>query len=222
VHIDCDLYEPIRAALEYFYPRMVPGGYIVMHDYTSMAWNGAERAIDEFFADKPESVIPLPDGAGSCVARRARDPARDPHWSRRPLPLDEWVQVSDGRLRTALREGWSGLEDWGVWGVGASHALALGPSAGPVRLEVDCATAMLGPTEWQAVTISAGGKALDVWQFTRAQNRAIRSVTIPASKKGATVVFHPSEPLLRPCDHEAGSTDDRALGLAVHRVRLSA
>jgi hypothetical protein len=191
-----------------------------MDGYSGLAWGGVERVVDAFFADKPESVIPLP--GGTCIVRRARDPSVEPHWTIRPLPSGVWVEAGGNGLRTALREGWSGLEDWGVWGVGASHALALGPSAGPVRLEVDCATAMLGPTEWQAVTISAGGKALDVWQFTRAQNRAIRSVTIPASKKGATVVFHPSEPLLRPCDHEAGSTDDRALGLAVHRVRLSA
>jgi len=27
VHIDCDLYAPLLAALNYFYPRLVPGGY---------------------------------------------------------------------------------------------------------------------------------------------------------------------------------------------------
>jgi hypothetical protein len=71
VHIDCDLYEPMTAALKYFYPRLVPGGFLVVHDYSSLAWNGAERAVDEFFADKPEFVIPLTDGAGSAVIRRS-------------------------------------------------------------------------------------------------------------------------------------------------------
>jgi O-methyltransferase len=70
VHIDCDLYAPISAALHYFYPRMTPGGFIIVHDYSSMCWDGAERAVDEFFRGKPEFVIPLTDGAGSVVIRK--------------------------------------------------------------------------------------------------------------------------------------------------------
>ncbi|WP_184852978.1 TylF/MycF/NovP-related O-methyltransferase [Paraburkholderia tropica] len=69
-HIDCDLGEPMMAGLQYFYPRMTPGGFIIMHDYNSLYWDGAEKAIDDFFADKPESVIPLPDMCGSVVVRK--------------------------------------------------------------------------------------------------------------------------------------------------------
>jgi len=29
-----------------------------------------EKAIDEFFADKPESVIPIPDRAGTAAIRK--------------------------------------------------------------------------------------------------------------------------------------------------------
>ncbi len=70
VHIDADLYAPIKAALEYFYPRTAPGGFIVMHDYMSLCWEGAIAAIDEFFADKPEFIIPIPDLAGTVVVRK--------------------------------------------------------------------------------------------------------------------------------------------------------
>jgi Macrocin-O-methyltransferase (TylF) len=70
VHIDCDLYAPISAGLQYFYPRMTPGGFLIIHDYSSLHWDGAEKAIDEFFVDKPEFPIPLPDGAGSAVVRK--------------------------------------------------------------------------------------------------------------------------------------------------------
>ncbi|MBV8458997.1 MAG: class I SAM-dependent methyltransferase, partial [Acetobacteraceae bacterium] len=63
VHIDCDLYAPTRSALEYFYPRIVPGGFIIVHDYSSLHWNGAEAAVDQFFAGRPEAVVPLPDNA---------------------------------------------------------------------------------------------------------------------------------------------------------------
>lgn len=70
-HIDCDLYEPMKAALAEFYPRLSPGGLLVMHDYASGQWPGATRAVDEFFADKPEKPILGPDKSGSALIRRA-------------------------------------------------------------------------------------------------------------------------------------------------------
>jgi O-methyltransferase len=70
VHIDCDLYAPMIAALQYFYPRMTPGGFIIVHDYLSLFWDGVERAVDEFLVDKPESIFPVPDLAGTVVIRK--------------------------------------------------------------------------------------------------------------------------------------------------------
>lgn len=70
VHIDCDLYAPFCSALEYFYPRLVPGGFLIMHDYSSLWWDGAEKAVDEFLADKPEKVTPIPDKSGTAVIRK--------------------------------------------------------------------------------------------------------------------------------------------------------
>ena len=69
-HIDCDLYEPMKAALESFYPRLSRGGLLIMHDYASGHWQGATRAVDEFFADKPEKPVIMPDKSGSAVIRR--------------------------------------------------------------------------------------------------------------------------------------------------------
>jgi len=45
VHLDCDLYEPIKAGLEFFWPRMVKGGIILVHDIT---WSGPKKAVKEF------------------------------------------------------------------------------------------------------------------------------------------------------------------------------
>lgn len=70
VHLDCDLYAPFRAALEYFYDRLAPGGFLIMHDYASLEWDGVEKAVDEFFADKSEKVIPIPDTWGTAVIRK--------------------------------------------------------------------------------------------------------------------------------------------------------
>ena len=69
VHLDVDLYQPMLAALEFFYPSVVPGGYIVVHDYN--AWHGARRATDEFLSEKPEIAVPMPDKSGSAVIVKA-------------------------------------------------------------------------------------------------------------------------------------------------------
>lgn len=69
VHLDADLYEPIKAGLEFFYPRMCPRGMIVVHDYNS--WPGARRAVDEFFCGLPELPIPMPDKSGSALIVRS-------------------------------------------------------------------------------------------------------------------------------------------------------
>ena len=45
VHVDLDLYDPILSALEYFCPRLAPGGMLVCDDYS---WPGARRAIEEY------------------------------------------------------------------------------------------------------------------------------------------------------------------------------
>lgn len=62
VHVDVDLHDPTLASVEFFYPRVNPGGIILCDDYGVSSCPGAKRAIDDFFADKPERVIALPTG----------------------------------------------------------------------------------------------------------------------------------------------------------------
>lgn len=57
VHLDVDLYESTKEALEFFYPRMTQGGVIVSHDY--IVTPGATKAVQEFMADKPEPVVEI-------------------------------------------------------------------------------------------------------------------------------------------------------------------
>ncbi|HEX8460187.1 MAG TPA: TylF/MycF/NovP-related O-methyltransferase [Segetibacter sp.] len=68
VHIDCDLEKPIKDALHYFYPKISKGGFLLIHDYAN--WDGATKAIDEFFKDKIEKIIPIPDKSGTVVIRK--------------------------------------------------------------------------------------------------------------------------------------------------------
>lgn len=70
VSIDCDLYEPIAEGLNFFWPRMAPGGMIFVHDYSSGFWPGATRAVDEFCAVNGVFGSLLPDLSGSYVLTR--------------------------------------------------------------------------------------------------------------------------------------------------------
>jgi hypothetical protein len=74
VHLDADLHKPTADALEFFYPRLSPGGFLILHDYGSGAWPGIVEAVDSFFADKPESIVRIPDKSGTAVVRRQKYP----------------------------------------------------------------------------------------------------------------------------------------------------
>jgi O-methyltransferase len=72
VLLDLDLYDPTYASLEFFYPRMSPGAYLVVHDYNNAESDWAcRRALDGFLADKPERLVELGDVWGSALIRRA-------------------------------------------------------------------------------------------------------------------------------------------------------
>ena len=70
-HIDVDLHAPMLAGLEHFYPRLAPGGMLILHDYSSGHWQGIRQAVDAFFADKPERPVLIPDKSGTAIVRRS-------------------------------------------------------------------------------------------------------------------------------------------------------
>jgi O-methyltransferase len=61
-HVDLDVEAATRAAIDYLYPRLVPGGFLVFDDYGFPSCAGSRRAVDEAFADKPEVPLCLPTG----------------------------------------------------------------------------------------------------------------------------------------------------------------
>ena len=54
LHLDCDLYESYKSSLTNLYDKVVTGEIIMFDEYDDQRWRGAKKAIDEFFADKPE------------------------------------------------------------------------------------------------------------------------------------------------------------------------
>lgn len=73
VMLDADLYKPTLAGLKFFYPRLSPGGYLVLHDYNSPESNWAvSTAVAEFNRDFSLTVIEIPDKWGSAIITKAR------------------------------------------------------------------------------------------------------------------------------------------------------
>jgi hypothetical protein len=56
LHLDADLYEPTKIALENLYPLVVRGGVIVFDEYGILEWSGESKAVEEFFADKKVEI----------------------------------------------------------------------------------------------------------------------------------------------------------------------
>ena len=71
VYLDADVYEPTVQCCEYFWPRLSSGGYLLCHDYWLSSipppvggkrdFVGANKAINEFFADKLDQLIVFPE-----------------------------------------------------------------------------------------------------------------------------------------------------------------
>jgi len=54
VFYDCDLYQPALDTFEFFWQRIVKGGYLIIHDYETEVggFAGVKKATNQFFADK--------------------------------------------------------------------------------------------------------------------------------------------------------------------------
>lgn len=51
VHVDVDIYQSVKDCVDYFWPRLVPGGIMVFDDYGFPTCLGARRAVDEYGID---------------------------------------------------------------------------------------------------------------------------------------------------------------------------
>ncbi len=67
VSLDADLYTPIYAGLNFFYPRIVQGGYILIHDFNNDNYKGVRTAVEQFCSEQNINFIPIPDSAGSAI-----------------------------------------------------------------------------------------------------------------------------------------------------------
>lgn len=62
LRLDTDWYESTRVELEVLYPRLSPGGVLIIDDYGH--WGGAKKAVDEYFKDHPRPLLQYTDYTG--------------------------------------------------------------------------------------------------------------------------------------------------------------
>jgi len=66
VSLDADLYNPTKAGLEFFYPKLSQGGVIIVHD-NNHDWPGIMKAVDDFAQSIPVPVVPVTDTDSSVM-----------------------------------------------------------------------------------------------------------------------------------------------------------
>lgn len=72
VSLDMDLYQPIKAGLEYFYPRLSKGGYIFIHDCNigHVNYKGSRTALLEFITERENiGYVMLPDNKTAVITK---------------------------------------------------------------------------------------------------------------------------------------------------------
>jgi O-methyltransferase len=55
LRLDTDWYASTRHELEHLFPRLAPGGVLIIDDYGW--WDGARRAVDEYFKDSEKPIL---------------------------------------------------------------------------------------------------------------------------------------------------------------------
>ncbi len=71
VSMDADLYQPTKAGLDFFYPRLSPGGLIIIHDYNP-DWPGIMKAVDEFSENIDIPIVALADQDNSVMIFKSK------------------------------------------------------------------------------------------------------------------------------------------------------
>jgi O-methyltransferase len=75
VHIDTDVYQSVKDCIEFFYPRVVDGGYLIFDDWEWKYCPGVKKGVEEFLIGKIEkpSFFNM-----QCVIQKGREVAEIP------------------------------------------------------------------------------------------------------------------------------------------------
>lgn len=73
VLLDMDLYQSMLDGILFFYPRLAPEAFLMLHDYNTGMFEGTRRAFLEAEEQLgPFTAFPLPDQGGSLVIQKPK------------------------------------------------------------------------------------------------------------------------------------------------------
>jgi len=138
----------------------------------------------------------------------------------------DWIPVQEGKIGGLMtRDGWSSQEEWGKWGLGATHTLLLPAILNDgldldIHFDVDVTVSESSPE--QSVQVCVAQKKLAEWHFKFGQSEPIRQVTIPyelLKQHPYTRIEFRVQSVRSPSS--IGLNDDtRLLGMALKRFRI--
>jgi len=70
LRLDTDFYDSTLIEMQVLWPRLVPGGILILDDYGH--WDGARKAVDEYFVScgiQAVLKIPIPGGGGRVIIK---------------------------------------------------------------------------------------------------------------------------------------------------------
>lgn len=68
VNLDMDLYKPIYEGIVFFYPKLVSGGTLLIHDYFSEAYPNVRQAVEDYEKGYGIKLITTPIGDDMSIA----------------------------------------------------------------------------------------------------------------------------------------------------------
>lgn len=68
VNLDFDLYQPILEGLRFFYPKMIKGSVILVHDYYHTGLLGVRSAIKQYENEIGVEIVKVPIGDNQSIA----------------------------------------------------------------------------------------------------------------------------------------------------------
>lgn len=75
LRLDTDWYVSTRHELTHLFPRLQPGGILIVDDYGH--WNGCRQAVDEYFGAKPPFMFSI-DYSGRAIVKEGAPAVFDP------------------------------------------------------------------------------------------------------------------------------------------------
>ncbi len=68
VNLDMDLYKPIYEGIKFFYPKLISGGTLLIHDYFSDAYPNVRQAVEDYEKNYAVQLIRTPIGDDMSIA----------------------------------------------------------------------------------------------------------------------------------------------------------